>query len=79
MDYKETIKQLHDNNSGTQELIKEAHRIKEKYGLEFNPYSELLDLMRTAYLKGYNDGCEMAQAVYQVGKYDKLFNQSKNG
>jgi hypothetical protein len=73
MDYTETLKQMLNNNSGTEEILKEANRIKEKYALDFNPYFELLDLMRDAYLKGYQDGCDMAQAVYKVGKYDKLF------
>jgi cob(I)alamin adenosyltransferase len=55
-------------DKGTTELIKEARVIKEKYNIDLYAHLEYLDLIREAYLKGYNEGIDMIKEVYKLNK-----------
>lgn len=55
-------------DKGTTELIKEAKVIKDKNGIDLYAHFEYLDLIREAYLKGYNEGIDMIKEVYKLNK-----------
>jgi hypothetical protein len=53
---------------GTADIYKKARLIKEKNDIGLLPHIDYTDLIREAYLRGYNEGMDLIKEIYKLNK-----------